>query len=118
MTLGRQGLLTMLQPCCALLEVLIMGWQSEFEDLGDGGPEADVEFSSPMWCQPRLLTEGALPNLRVLAMPGYVYMMPQNLLNLGTPPIVTLDLCNLQMITDQDFRAALSRVAPTLAHLN
>ena len=69
-----QGLLSVVQKCCPALEELVLGWRAEFLEKR-GGPDAEVEFAPPMWCQPRLV-EGALPCLRVLSLPGYVAFAP------------------------------------------
>ena len=41
---------------------------------------------------------GALPSLRVLAMPGYVGLPAHSLLALGTPPLITLDLRAMRFV--------------------
>ena len=115
-TLRDQGLLPVVQHCCPLLEELVLGWCSEFEGKQQG-PLSATEFARPFWCRPQILP-GALPSLRLLAIPGYVGFATDSLLALGTLPLVTLDLRSMQLASDEVFAAVLAKLASTLAHLD
>ena len=124
--LTGSSILDQVQQHCALLEVLVLGWRSEFQR--KASPDDPTEFSKPFVASPVL--SGRLASLRDLRLCGYALMMSSGLLALGTPPIVTLDLTTAgaafpqaeiyydERISGRVLADALRPLAPTLANLN
>lgn len=139
------SVLTMAHSACPVLETLLLGYDSEFRENPVGGPEAETEFSPPMWCIiGKLITPGggsscapaaaaaSSPSpppeearLQHLSLRGYVALMPQALHQLLSPPppLHTLDLTGCQCLgPDRDdmgvLPATYASLAPTLTNLN
>lgn len=123
------SILCMAHEACPALETLMLGYDSEFQENPEGGPEAETEFNQPVWCvvDGTRLTPRSAPTARLqhLSLRGYVALLPTALQKLlsGAPPIHTLDLNGCQCLgADRDssglLPSAYACLAPTLTNLN